>query len=88
MQFGAATPFVAAGGWVGSWELSQDPFQLMQDRWRCISYDHRGSGASSFPTASLTPDALVDDLFYSGKRIDRVPEYRAHTDNYPTARSC
>ena len=55
--------FVAHGGWVGSWELWQDPFMLMQERWRCISYDHRGSGASTFPADTITPEALVDDLF-------------------------
>ncbi len=55
--------FVAHGGWVGSWELWQQPFQLMQDRWRCISYDHRGSGASTAVPDAITPQALVDDLF-------------------------
>ena len=55
--------FLAHGGWVGNWELWQEPFQLMQSRWRCVSYDHRGSGASTFPPESITPTALVDDLF-------------------------
>lgn len=64
VQFGAGrSAFVAHGGWVGSWELWQEPFQLMQDRWRCIGYDHRGSGASTFPPAAITPEGLVDDLF-------------------------
>ncbi len=54
---------VAHGGWVGSWELWQQPFQLLQDHWRCISYDHRGSGASTAPADDIDPDALVDDLF-------------------------
>src|SRR3954470_18769961 len=31
--------------------------------WRCIGFDHRGSGASSFPPESISPTALVDDLF-------------------------
>jgi pimeloyl-ACP methyl ester carboxylesterase len=35
----------------------------MQDRWRCIGYDHRGSGASTAPSEAITPQALVDDLF-------------------------
>ncbi len=64
VQFGSGQlPFVAHGGWVGSWELWQEPFQLMQERWRCIGYDHRGSGASTFPPKAITPDGLVDDLF-------------------------
>ena len=64
VSFGTGTvPFVAHGGWVGNWELWQDPFILMQERWRCIGYDHRGSGASTFPADSITPKSLVDDLF-------------------------
>jgi pimeloyl-ACP methyl ester carboxylesterase len=67
VQFGtgaeAANTLVAHGGWVGSWELWQQPFELMQDRWRCVGYDHRGSGASTAPASSITPSALVDDLF-------------------------
>src|SRR4051794_10767394 len=35
----------------------------MPRRWRCIGFDHRGSGASSFPPETISPTALVDDLF-------------------------
>lgn len=64
VEFGSGpATFVAHGGWVGSWELWQDPFVLMQSRWRCLGYDHRGSGASTFPPESISPRALVDDLF-------------------------
>ncbi len=64
VQFGCgADTFVAHGGWTGNWELWQEPFRLMQDRWRCIGYDHRGSGVSTAPADAITPDALVDDLF-------------------------
>jgi pimeloyl-ACP methyl ester carboxylesterase len=55
--------FVAHGGWVGSWELWQQPFELMQRDWRCISYDHRGAGASTAAPAAVHPQGLVDDLF-------------------------
>jgi pimeloyl-ACP methyl ester carboxylesterase len=55
--------FVAHGGWVGSWELWQQPFELMQRDWRCISYDHRGSGSSTAPAGDVHPQGLVDDLF-------------------------
>lgn len=55
--------FVAHGGWAGSWEVWLEPFQLMSHRWRCIGYDHRGSGISTFPASAVTPRALVDDLF-------------------------
>lgn len=64
VEFGSGPrTFVAHGGWVGNWELWQEPFRLMQSRWRCVGYDHRGSGASSFPPGSITPESLVDDLF-------------------------
>ena len=64
VDFGAGPrTFVAHGGWVGTWELWQEPFQMMQSRWRCIGYDHRGAGASTFPPESITPHGLVDDLF-------------------------
>ena len=55
--------FVAHGGWVGSWELWQQPFELMQGEWRCIAYDHRGSGASTAPPHDVHPEGLVEDLF-------------------------
>lgn len=54
--------FLAHGGWVGSWEVWQQPFELMSDRWRCISYDHIGSGETVVPPESITPEALVADL--------------------------
>jgi pimeloyl-ACP methyl ester carboxylesterase len=63
VEFGSGPAFVAHGGWVGNWELWQEPFELMHRRWRCIGFDHRGSGASSFPPGSISPTALVDDLF-------------------------
>jgi pimeloyl-ACP methyl ester carboxylesterase len=64
VEFGSGPlTFVAHGGWVGNWELWQEPFQLMQSGWRCIAYDHRGAGASTFPPERITPDGLVDDLF-------------------------
>lgn len=57
-----APAFVAHGGWVGNWELWQEPFALMQSRWRCIAYDHRGSGATTATADQIDPQALVDDL--------------------------
>jgi pimeloyl-ACP methyl ester carboxylesterase len=59
---GGPRTFVAHGGWVGSWELWQEPMQLLQPRWRCIAYDHRGSGASTAPPGAVHPRGLVDDL--------------------------
>lgn len=62
VDIGAGPAFVAHGGWVGSWELWQQPFELMHHDWRCVSYDHRGSGATWAEVESITPDALVRDL--------------------------
>lgn len=54
---------VTHGGWVGNWELWQQPFELLSPAWRCIGYDHRGSGESVVPLDQITPEALVDDVF-------------------------
>lgn len=53
---------VAHGGWTGSWELWAEPFELLQPRWRCVSYDHRGCGESRVDPALISLDAMVDDL--------------------------
>ena len=64
VAFGAPSSpvFLAHGGWVGSWELWQEPFQLMDQQWRCISYDHRGAGVTTASPAQVTPQGLVDDV--------------------------
>ena len=36
---------------------------MMQSSWRCVSYDHRGAGASTFPPETINPASLVDDVF-------------------------
>ncbi|MEQ1683648.1 MAG: alpha/beta hydrolase [Burkholderiaceae bacterium] len=51
---------LATGGWVGSGEVWHDLFGHLPD-WRCISVDHRGTGASSH-TGSITVEAMADDL--------------------------
>lgn len=64
VQFGTGTRwFVAHGGWVGSWELWQQPMQLMQEDWRSVAYDHRGSGVSTASAEQISPEGLVEDLF-------------------------
>lgn len=63
VSFGAGTrTLVAHGGWVGSWEVWQQPFELMSGTWRCVSYDHRGAGATVARPETITPEALVADL--------------------------
>lgn len=54
--------FVAHGGWVGSGELWAAPFEDLSRRWRAVTYDHRGTGAT-VNRAPITFDLLVQDLF-------------------------
>lgn len=51
---------LATGGWVGSGEVWHDLFGHLP-HWRCISVDHRGTGASSH-TGPITVEAMADDL--------------------------
>jgi pimeloyl-ACP methyl ester carboxylesterase len=54
---------VATGGWTGSWEVWEEPLGALSiEGWRCIAYDHRGSGESPVEPASITVDAMVDDV--------------------------
>ena len=54
---------VAHGGWVGSGELWQLPFEELSKSWRCVTYDHRGTGATVNRAPQITFELLVDDLF-------------------------
>lgn len=54
---------VAHGGWVGSGELWHPPFRSLSHDWRCITYDHRGTGATRSRATAITFELLVDDLF-------------------------
>lgn len=58
-----ANTLVAHGGWVGSGELWLQPFEQLSRRWRCITYDHRGTGATRHRGGPIVPQMLVDDLF-------------------------
>jgi pimeloyl-ACP methyl ester carboxylesterase len=64
---------VAHGGWVGSGELWLQPFEILSRRWRCITYDHRGTGATLHRGGPITSDMLLDDLFrvLDALRVDR-----------------
>jgi pimeloyl-ACP methyl ester carboxylesterase len=55
--------FVATGGWTGSWEVWEEPIGLLTAAgWRCIAYDHRGSGESPVDPALIAVDALAEDV--------------------------
>jgi 3-oxoadipate enol-lactonase len=54
---------VAVGGWTGSWEVWEEPIaQLSAHGWRCVAYDHRGSGESPVDPALIGVEAMVDDV--------------------------
>jgi pimeloyl-ACP methyl ester carboxylesterase len=60
----AALPaIVGIGGWIGSGELWAEPFAILSQNWRVITYDHRGAGATVAPVESITFNRLVDDVF-------------------------
>ena len=55
--------FLGVGGWAGSWELWQQPFEALSRTWRTVAYDHRGTGESVVPVGEITLDGLVRDVF-------------------------
>ncbi|HEX9978537.1 MAG TPA: alpha/beta hydrolase [Acidimicrobiia bacterium] len=54
--------FVAHGGWTGNWEMWQQPFETMSRTWRCVSFDHRGTGATRPGHEEITRERLVGDV--------------------------
>ncbi len=58
-----APTLLGIGGWIGNWELWAEPFSTLSAHWRTLAYDHRGSGATLAPVASITFEQLVDDVF-------------------------
>lgn len=65
LSFGPQTapPILALSGWIGSWEDWAATFSSLSERWRTISYDHRGSGATMAPLHSIHFEQLVNDVF-------------------------
>ena len=63
---------LAMGGWIGSGEVWHDLFGYLP-YWRCVSFDHRGTGASIHGSAPISIDAMVDDVFavMDAQGIDR-----------------
>lgn len=54
---------VATGGWTGSWEVWEEPFELLTAAgWRCIAYDHRGSGESPVDPDLITVETMAEDV--------------------------
>lgn len=52
---------LAVGGWTAPGLVWHDLFSHLP-QWRCASLDHRGTGLTQADTASITVDAMADDL--------------------------
>ena len=62
LSFGqGAHTLLAVGGWIGSAEVWHDVFGQLPN-WRCVSYEHRGTGASTH-ISPITVEAMVEDVF-------------------------
>ena len=57
-----APVIVGLGGWIGNWELWQEPFSRMSAAWRAIAFDHRGCGLTLAPLESIQYSTLVEDV--------------------------
>lgn len=57
---------------MGSGELWQLTFEQLSCRWRTVTYDHRGTGATVNRAATITFELMVGDLFrvLDGLHID------------------
>ena len=64
VSFGAGTrTILAVGGWTGSWEMWEGPLSSFSSNgWRCIAFDHRGSGESPVQPELITVQNMVDDI--------------------------
>ena len=58
-----APAIVCVGGWTGSSELWLGPIGHLSARFRCVTYDHRGTGVTMSKPSSITHIRLVDDVF-------------------------
>jgi pimeloyl-ACP methyl ester carboxylesterase len=71
VEFGSGPRTILAhGGWTGSWELWAGPFNLLSKSWRTIAYDHRGTGATLAPVASISIKNMVADVFAVMDKMD------------------
>lgn len=64
VSFGTGSrTILAVGGWTGSWEMWEETLTLLSaEGWRCIAFDHRGSGESPVHTELISVQNMVDDI--------------------------
>jgi pimeloyl-ACP methyl ester carboxylesterase len=71
MSFGRGEKTILAhGGFAVGWEMWLPIFEMLSQRWRCVSYDHRGVGQSRVPLDSITDTAIIDDVFGVMDQLD------------------
>ena len=59
---GKGQPVLMVHGWSGSHESMADVVDILKDRCRCITYDHRGHGVSDKPMGGYSIEQLARDL--------------------------
>lgn len=63
LAFGSGSrTLVGIGGWTGSWEVWADVFAILSQSWRVVGIDHRGTGATTASTESVTIAQMAADL--------------------------
>lgn len=64
VEFGSGNrTILAIGGWTGSWEMWEESLSLLSTTgWRCIAFDHRGSGESPVQPELISVQNMVDDI--------------------------
>ncbi|MBF8252306.1 MAG: hypothetical protein HW379_648 [Actinobacteria bacterium] len=64
VSFGTGSrTILAVGGWTGSWEMWEETLSLLSaDNWRCVAFDHRGSGESPVHPELISVQNMVDDI--------------------------
>ena len=64
VEFGSSDrTILAIGGWTGSWEMWEETLSLLSTAgWRCIAFDHRGSGESPVHPELISVQNMVDDI--------------------------
>lgn len=61
--FGAGDrTILGVGGWIGNWELWQQPFERLSRTHRVVAYDHPGSGETLVAAERLTFEHQVDTV--------------------------
>jgi len=64
VDFGRGDPTVlGVSGWIGNWEMWQQPFERLSRRRRVVAYDHHGAGETRGSIDALSFDSQVDAVF-------------------------